>query len=595
MFQILVINLLPTKSVSWNMHTFIVIFQAQVIMASFSTFWLYFLKSSALTIIYLVSFCTAYTQSTYTNPILSGFYPDPSICRVGADYYLINSSFAYFPGIPIMHSKDLVSWHQIGYAMDRKEQLDLDGAAVSRGLFAPSITYHDSLFYITCTLVEKGGNFIITAKDPKGPWSNPTYLPEIQGIDPSIFFDGDQAYITYNSSPPNNISLYDGHRTIRIYALDHKNLKVAGEQKILINGGTDLSKKPIWIEAPHILKKDGWYYLYCAEGGTEYNHSEVVFRSKIVDGPYSPYDKNPILTQRDLDPLRKNPITSTGHAELVETNTGAWYAVFLGCRPYDGNHFNTGRETFMTPVSWVDGWPLINPGHQEVQYQYPAPKIDGPIFTSKVNEFANDQLFHDHFDDTALNKRYTFLRTPAKPFHKIKKGKLWIELSPETCGGNKNIAMVADRQNHINGYVSTRMQFQSLVDNEKAGLLVFQNENHYYFACKSADNGRPVVQLFKGPGNDRPLEGPQILTSIPLKKRNSAIIFKVEVNEKGYNFYYSIKKSEWLLLRSDMDRRFLSTQTAGGFVGCVYGLYATSNGLPTVNTARYDWFEHKGK
>lgn len=565
---------------------------------------LYLLKTlERFVILFVFTFSciqVAQAQNTFTNPILTGFYPDPSICRVGDDYYLINSSFAYFPGIPIMHSKDLVSWHQIGYAMDRAEQLNLDGAGVSHGLYAPSITYHDSLFYITCTLVGKGGNFIITAKDTKGPWSNPTFLPEVEGIDPSIYFDGEQAYLLYNSIPPDNVALYQGHRTIRIYALDHKNFKVTGEQKILINGGTDLAKQPIWIEAPHILKKDDWYYLYCAEGGTEFFHSEVVFRSRSLDGPFIPYDKNPILTQRDLDPSRKNPITSTGHAEMVQTNTGAWYAVFLGCRPYDGDHYNTGRETFMAPVSWIDGWPVINAEHKEVQYSYPAPVINGPLFTSKVNEFANNQLFHDHFDDSVLNKRYTFLRTPVKPFHSIKKGKLWIELAPTTCSEKKNISMVADRQNHINGYVATRMQFQTIVDNEKAGLLVFQNENHYYFMCKSADRGRPVVQLFKGLGKvaghaDTSSQGPQLLTSIPLRKINSAILFKVEVNEKGYNFYYSIKKGEWLLLRSDLDRKFLSTKTAGGFVGCVYGMYATSNGIPTVNTARYDWFEHKGQ
>ena len=158
----------------------------------------------------------------------------------------------------------------------------------------------------------------------------------------------------------------------------------------------------MWIEAPHILKKDGWYYLICAEGGTGYNHSEVVFRSKSVDGPFVSYEKNPILTQRQLDPNRKNPITTTGHADFVETNAGDWYALFLGCRPYEGNHYNTGRETFMTPMQWVDGWPVINPGYTEVQYQYPAPKIEGAVFTSKVNEFATHQSFHDHFDGKEL-------------------------------------------------------------------------------------------------------------------------------------------------------------------------------------------------
>jgi len=550
---------------------------------------------STYVFIFLLSSLSGFAQATYTNPILSGFYPDPSICRVGDDYYLVTSTFAYFPGLPIMHSKDLVSWHQIGSALNRKEQLDLTGAAVSRGLFAPSIVFHDSLFYITCTLVDKGGNFVITAKDPRGPWTNPVYLPEVQGIDPSLFFDGNKAYLVYNSEAPDKQPLYDGHRTIRLYEFDYQNFKISGEEKIMINGGTDINKKPIWIEAPHILKKDGFYYLFCAEGGTGYDHSEVVFRSQSIDGPYVSYVNNPILTQRHLDSSRTQPITSTGHADLVQTLQGDWYAVFLGCRPYEGDHYNTGRETFMAPVTWENGWPLINPGFNEVQYSYPAPVMNKAMFTTGINEFSNGERFYDHFDNKVLNNRYVFLRTPPKTWYNFenKKGYLSIELQPETCNEPQNIAMIADRQNHLNGYVSTRMRFQTQADNEKAGLIVFQNENHYYFMCKSSDRGQPVVQLFKGPGNQHAALGPQMITSIPLLKKNAGIIFKIEVDEKGYSFYYSIKKDKWLLLRSSLERSFLSTRTAGGFVGCVYGLYATSNGLPSVNSAMYDWFERQ--
>ena len=162
----------------------------------------------------------------YTNPILAGFYPDPSICRVGTDYYIVNSSFAYFPGLPLFHSKDLVTWKQIGHAMDRPEQLNTIGAGVSRGLFAPAISYHKGMYYIVCTLIDKGGNFVITAKDPAGPWSNPIWLKDVDGIDPSLFFDNDdKAYILYNSIPPDNKSLWDGHRTIRMRTFDYKNLK----------------------------------------------------------------------------------------------------------------------------------------------------------------------------------------------------------------------------------------------------------------------------------------------------------------------------------------------------------------------------------
>jgi len=200
-------------------------------------------------------------QETYLNPILAGFYPDPGITRVGEDYYLVLSTFAYFPGVPIFHSKDLVNWEQIGNVLDRPEQLDLDGLGVSKGIFAPTIEHHEGVFYMVTTLVGNGGNFVVTATDPAGPWSNPVWLPEVNGIDPSLFFDDDgKAYIIYNSDAPDNKPLYDGHRTIRMFEFDYEALKTVGQNYILVNGGVDISKKPVWIEGPHIYKKDGLYY-----------------------------------------------------------------------------------------------------------------------------------------------------------------------------------------------------------------------------------------------------------------------------------------------------------------------------------------------
>ena len=288
---------------------------------------------------------SAQNNKMFNNPILAGFYPDPSICRVGNDYYLVNSTFSYFPGIPFFQSRDMVNWKQIGSVMDRPEKYDLNGRGVSEGLFAPAIRYHNGVFYVTCTYVGGGGNFVVTSKNPAGPWSDPVWIPQVNGIDPSMFFDDDgKAYIIYNSIPPDNKSLYNGHRTIRMYEFDIGTLKVTGKEYVLVNGGTDISKKPVWIEGPHIFKKDGYYYLIAAEGGTGENHSEVVFRSKEVNGPYVPYEKNPILTQRQLSPARKFPITCTGHADFVQTESGRWWAVFLGCRPYEPyskNYYNT--------------------------------------------------------------------------------------------------------------------------------------------------------------------------------------------------------------------------------------------------------------
>ena len=314
----------------------------------------------------------ATAQVTLTNPILTGFYPDPSIVKVGADYYSVHSTFSYFPGLPIMHSRDLKNWKQIGNVITRPSQMDFMGERMSRGLFAPAITYYKGIYYVTCTDIDHDGNFVVTATNPAGPWSDPIKMSQVRGIDPSIYFDEatDKAYVIYNSDAPNNKPLYPGHRTVQMYEFDYKNLKTIGEKKQLINGGVDITKKPVWIEGPHILKRNDWYILYCAEGGTSVNHSQVALRSKDIWGPYVPYEGNPVLTQRGLPADRPNPITSAGHAQFIEGPDGNWYSIFLAVRPYEGDYYNTGREMFIAPLTWVNDWPMIEHGEKVIEYKY---------------------------------------------------------------------------------------------------------------------------------------------------------------------------------------------------------------------------------
>jgi alpha-N-arabinofuranosidase len=531
-------------------------------------------------------------SETFTNPILAGFYPDPSICRVGSDYYLVTSSFSYFPGIPIFHSKDLANWKQIGHVMDRPEQLDLDGLGVSRGIFAPAIRFNDGVFYVTCTLVDKGGNFVVTSNKPEGPWSNPVWIPQINGIDPSMFFDENgKAFVVYNSIPPDDKPLYDGHRTIRMYEFDFAHLKVTGTERILVNGGTDLNKKPVWIEAPHIFQKDGYYYLIAAEGGTADQHSEVVFRSTSVEGPYVPFERNPILTQRHLDPKRKNPITSTGHADFVQTESGDWWAVFLGCRPYDDDYYNAGRETFLAPVKWQNGWPVINPGHEEVQYRYLFP-LKPAQEAGSIPHRGNFQ-FRDEFEKEQLNHNWVFLRTPREKWFDLnsRKGSLAMQLRPESCAGNSNPSFLGHRQQHLQGSASVAIDFSPKAENEKAGLVIFQNEKHFYFLCKSLDGTGAAVQLYRS--GDQHME---LLASHALTDQHKAkpLYLKISAHGDKYSFSFATNPGQWLLLQHNVDGRFLSTKIAGGFVGCVYALYATSLGKPSDNTAIFDWFEYAG-
>jgi len=553
-----------------------------------------------LLVLVAVSIAPAQKKAEFCNPILAGFYPDPSICRVGSDYYLVTSSFSYFPGIPIFQSKDLVNWKQIGHVMDRPEQLNLDSLGVSRGIFAPAIRYNKGLYYLTCTLVDKGGNFVVTAKRPEGPWSNPVWLPQVNGIDPSLFFDDDgKAYLIHNGGPPDNKPLYDGHRTIRMCRFDVAALKVAGEEKIIINGGVDLSKKPVWIEAPHIFKVGKVYYLIAAEGGTAGWHSEVVFKSTNAEGPYTPYEKNPILTQRTLDPKREFPITSTGHADLVQTKAGAWWAVFLGCRPYrpsDQGYYNTGRETFLAPVAWRDGWPIINPDQEKVQYRYPLPMKSSAA--NGATPHGGNITVRDEFTSGKLDFHWELLRTQRENWYSLseRKGFLAMKVRPETCSDPVNPSFVGRRQQHLVGSASVQLEFAPAAENEKAGMLVFQNEKHFYYICKSMTNAAPVIQLYKSTTDTIPGSPMELLVSRELEAgaKNKAMLFKINALGNTYSFSYAVEKDKWIMLRDSVDAMFLSTRIAGGFVGCMYALYTTSLGKSSGSTAFFDWFEAVG-
>lgn len=533
----------------------------------------------------------AIAQNTVlVNPILSGFYPDPSIVQVQSDYYLINSTFSYFPGIPVFHSKDLKNWKQIGNVISRTSQLDFMGERMTRGLFAPAISYYNGTYYVTCTDIDHEGNFVVTATNPAGPWSDPVKIPQVRGIDPSLFFDEDgKGYIVYNSDAPDNKPLYSGHRTIRMYEFDPVALKVVGEEKQLVNGGVDISKKPVWIEGPHIMKRFGWYYLYAAEGGTSVNHSEVVFRSKSVYGPYIPYENNPILTQRDLPEDRKDPITSTGHAQFVDGPDGKTYAIFLAVRPYEGDYYNTGRETFIAPVEWKDEWPVINAGVKEVQYKYNAAfkevKQKGALPQS--GNFSYKLEFKKQLDPSLL-----FMRKPdSTSFSVSKKKGLTLKLKPETVMDFGSPSFIGKRQQHLNNSIETLLDFTPAADNEKAGLVIFQSESNFYFIAKSTSNGKEMVQLFKGKPREKKMD---LVTEMPSAATSAKLYLKINAEGSTYSFYYSADGKNWSLLKDKVDAKFVSTKTAGGFVGCIYGMYASSSGEKSSNAASFNYLKYTG-
>ncbi|MEP6675666.1 MAG: glycoside hydrolase family 43 protein [Ferruginibacter sp.] len=528
--------------------------------------------------------------TTITNPIMMGFYPDPSVVKVNADYYLVNSTFSYFPGLPVFHSKDLKNWKQISNVINRTSQMDFKGERMTRGLFAPGISYHNGIFYVTCTDIDHDGNFVVTSKNPAGSWSNPVKLPQVRGIDPSIFFDDDgKAFVVYNSDPPDNKPLYSGHRSIKVYEIDPVKLKVIGEAKIVVNGGVDLSKKPVWIEGPHILKKNGWYYLYAAEGGTSVNHSEVVFRSKSVWGPYTAYENNPILTQRDLPEDRENPITSTGHAQLIEGPDGNTYAVFLACRPYTGDYYNTGRETFIAPVKWDTGWPVINPDSKEIKYSYDVnfKEVKQKKALPQSGNFSYTLSFKKQLDPALV-----FLRSAdSSSFSLSKKAGLKLQLKPETCMGYDVPSFIGKRQQHLFCTAQTQLDFKPVAENEKAGLVIFQNEEHFYFLAKTLEQGKSVLHLYKSNSKEKSMD---ILATVEIMDPDKKLRLRIDARGAVYDFYYAAEPGKWILLKDNVDGKFLSTHDAGGFIGCFFGMYATSSAMQTNNSASFKYFSYKG-
>ncbi|MEZ0607798.1 glycoside hydrolase family 43 protein [Fibrella sp. WM1] len=532
---------------------------------------------------------TVSAQTTLVNPILTGFYPDPSIVKVGPDYYSVHSTFSYFPGLPIMHSRDLKNWKQIGNVINRPSQMEFMGERMTRGLFAPAITQYKGTYYVTCTDIDHDGNFVVTSKNPAGPYSNPVKIPQVKGIDPSIYFDEetDKAYIIYNSDAPDRKPLYSGHRTIRMYEFDYKNLKVVGEEKQLVNGGVDLSKKPVWIEGPHILKRNGWYILYAAEGGTSVNHSQVALRSRDVWGPYVPFEGNPVLTQRGLPADRPNPITSAGHAQFIEGPDGNWYSIFLAVRPYEGDFYNTGREMFIAPLTWVNDWPMIEHGEKAIEYKYKTniKEVKQKGALPQNGNFAYTMTF-----DKGLDLSMLFLRTvDSSSFKTSKANGLTLKLKPETISDMGNPSFVGKRQQHLTSTAETEVRFSPKADNEKAGLVIFQDERHFYFVAKSKKDDKDVIQLFKS--KDKALE---LVTEVPLTSSAAKVDFKIQSEGALYSFYYSTDGKNWSLLKDQVDGKFLSTKAANSFIGCVYGLYATSSGEQSENSASFSFLKYSG-
>ena len=496
----------------------------------------------------------------YSNPVIPGFNPDPSVCRVGDDYYLVTSTFQYFPGVPVYHSKDLIHWKQIGNCLTRKSQLDLKNANCSGGIYAPTIRYHDGTFYMVTTNVSGKGNFFVTTTDPAGEWSDPIWL-EQGGIDPTLYFEDGKTYMV--SNPRNGLYLCE---------IDINTGKQLTESKLLWQG--DGGRYP---EAPHIYKKDGWYYLMIAEGGTEYGHSITIARSRDIYGPYESNPDNPILTNFSRLGQTKE-IQGTGHGDLIEDQEGMWWIVFLGFRPQNGSHHLLGRETFLESVEWYDGWPIVNgTGTADLQKQIATlPQVEVPALPMNRLAFGDKEPYFLHLN-TPIEENYQFVRDTV------------LRLKPTRVSLDEagTPTFMAIRQDKFDFRLDSEVSLSSATLGDYAGITVYMENNAHadiFLRQEKSKTKQSIVVEYT-------LYGLKY-KACEVEVKKGPVQLRVDGNKTEYKFYYRDEKGKWVDAGT-LDTRLLSTETAGGFTGVTLGMFAVSPKGGGFSYADFKYFRYR--
>ena len=504
----------------------------------------------------------------YQNPIITGFYPDPSICRVGDDYYLVNSTFEFFPGVVISHSKDLVHWKQIGHCISKNSQLKLyEGTMNNSGIFAPTIRYHEGIFYMVVTNVANGeegvGNFYMWTKDPAGEWSDPIFL-NTPGIDPSFFFDDDgKVYYTGTGNPE-----------IYLREVDLEKGKLVGETIKLWTGTGGA-----YPEGPHLYKKNGWYYLMISEGGTERCHMLTMARSRKVEGPYEPCPDNPVLTNRSL----RTPIESTGHADLVEDQNGNWWAVCLGTRPYGyPPKHNLGRETMLIPVDWSGDWPIFG-DYGKVLEEFETDLL--PASAAEKDETENS--YYDDFSSEKLDLGWNYIYNPDWSLYEKREAGLCLHGNEKCLKDAEVIAWIGRRQKHHVSETKVTLEFPCLQEGEEAGITAFMNNRHHYEAALIVKDGKRKLMFRRQIGS---LEKEEFICCY----ESDRITLKVESDQDFYRFSYQNETGAWKQI-GEGEVQYLTTEVAGAFTGNYIGLYSCGNGKKCQTAAVFTDFSYVGK
>lgn len=493
------------------------------------------------------------------NPILRGFCPDPSIIRAGDDFYIATSTFEWWPGVRLHHSRDLKNWEQIASPLNRKSQLNMVGDPASGGVWAPCLSYDGRKFWLVFTDVKtKKGmyynthNYLVSAEDIYGEWSEPVYLNSV-GFDPSLFHDTDgKKYL---------INMLNGFKGITVQEYDPDKESLIGPVRKVFDG-TEAG----FTEGPHMYHIDGWYYLIAAEGGTGYAHQVTMARSKSVWGPFETDPYTPVLTS---DPDEERGLQKAGHADLVDTGHGEWYMVHLCGRAKtaaDGKKLClTGRETAIQKVCFADGWPRLEGGgrYAKTQVEEPAGIAPCPVPALRAR---------DDFEDENLSVRYSCPRTPLEGNKSLSERPGWLRLyGQESLNSLHHVSLLAVRQEELCARAETVMEYVPERQEQAAGLAyMYDAMNFYLFVKTRLDTGKTVLRVIGSDmGDCRYLAEP---VTVP---EDGTVMLRAETDREGafVRFYYRLDGQEWCQAGDAYTTEILTDEHCRGFTGAHFGMY----------------------
>jgi xylan 1,4-beta-xylosidase len=477
----------------------------------------------------------------YNNPIIKGFYPDPSVCKVRDTYYLVCSSFQYFPGVPLFESKDLINWEQIGHCLTRKSQVQLDKINSSGGVFAPTIRYNNGRFYMTTTNDTTHQNFYVWTDDIYGEWSEPIYVDQ-GGIDPSLYFEDGKAYFMSNGADDNGVG-----------GIVQCEIDIETGRKFTTSCTIWQGTGGRFLESPHMYKIDGKYYLMAAEGGTEFGHMVTYARGNSLYGPFESYPHNPVLTNRNLGGYE---IQAVGHGDLIQDNGGNWWILHLGFRqtgqwvPYH----HLGREVFLTPVTFgEDGW--FTAGHNGTAINcFDTDRIHNSVVQREKKCYT--------FENTEWDKDWCYLRMPYTENYIFEENKLKLKGTEVTLDKADSPTFLGIRQKDFNAVISCDV----CISDGEAGITFYMDENHHYdLAIRKHENGYEAIERLNI-GDIKSVE-----KTVDLKNAN-VVSLVIHASNYYYSFFIKTEGKEFHL--GTAQTKYLSSEVAGGFTGVVIGLYA---------------------